>query len=108
MLIKIKACLNSRPLLLESSDPNEINALTPGHFLIGGLLKALPNTDITEVPINQFKYWELVTKKSQEFWKHRRNEYLNRLQQRNKWRQNKNEIKIDDIVLVKEDNTPPL
>lgn len=108
LLIKIEACLNSRPLILESSDPNDVNALTPGHFLVGGPLTALPNTDITNIPINRLKYWELVTKKSQEFWKRWKNEYLNKLQQRNKWRLEKREIKIGDIVLVKEDNSPPL
>jgi hypothetical protein len=108
LLIKIEACLNSRPLILESSDPNDPGALTPGHFLIGGPLTAVPNPDITNVPINRLKYWELVTRKMQEFWSRWRNDYLNTLQQRSKWRQGKYEIKVNDVVIVKEDKVPPL
>ena len=43
-LAQIEACLNSRPLvLLNVADDDGIQALTPGHFLIGQPLMALPD-----------------------------------------------------------------
>lgn len=35
VLAKIEACLNSRPICPMSSDPENFDAMTPGHFLIG-------------------------------------------------------------------------
>ena len=49
LLAQIEAILTSRPLFLESTDPNEIGASTPGHFLIGGPFTALPNQDLTQM-----------------------------------------------------------
>ncbi len=48
LLTQIEACLNSRPLVPLPNDDDGIEALTPGHFLIGKPLAAFPETTPTD------------------------------------------------------------
>ena len=48
-LIEIEAILNSRPITTISSDPNDLTALTPSHFLIGDVLTSIPEKDVTDI-----------------------------------------------------------
>lgn len=107
VIAEIEACLNSRPLMPESNDPNELNALTPGHFLIGGPITAIPSTDLSDVSANKLKYWASLKSLSQKFWKRWSQEYLNTLQQRSKWRTKQTGLKVGDLVILKEENMAP-
>lgn len=53
VLCQIEACLNSRPLYtaLDSNDDDGIASLTPGHFLTGRPLEALPH-QVSTAPIS--------------------------------------------------------
>ncbi|XP_017490530.1 PREDICTED: uncharacterized protein LOC108378737, partial [Rhagoletis zephyria] len=55
---RIEACLNSRPITPLYDDPDEKFALTPGDFLIGAPLLAVPEPDIREIPTNRLKQWQ--------------------------------------------------
>ncbi|XP_055591112.1 uncharacterized protein LOC129743166 [Uranotaenia lowii] len=46
----VEACLNSRPITPLTSDPNDMRVLTPGHFITGRPLNALPERDVTNAP----------------------------------------------------------
>lgn len=60
-LSQIEACLNSRPLVALTEDPDDLDYLTPGHFLVGGPVLAPPMTsefDNTTLAIR----WRLTEK----------------------------------------------
>lgn len=53
VLIQIEACLNSRPIYQLPSTPTDLQPLTPGHFIIGEALTAIPELDSSNVAINR-------------------------------------------------------
>lgn len=55
LLCKIEAALNSQPLYHMSVDPTCFSVLTPGHFLVGGLLTLPPESDVSFVPQNRLR-----------------------------------------------------
>ncbi|XP_063994282.1 uncharacterized protein LOC135171584 [Diachasmimorpha longicaudata] len=107
-IIKIEGILNSRPISPMSTDPNDIQALSPGHFLIGTPLTSIPERDLKQDKINTLSRWELIQKMKQDFWTRWNKEYLNELNIRRKWTTGSHDIKRDSIVLLKDDNTPPM
>ncbi|GFX40444.1 integrase catalytic domain-containing protein [Trichonephila clavipes] len=80
--------------------------LTPGHFLVGRPIPAIAEPSLTEVSDNRLKVWQKQTKILQHIWKRWSNNYLSTLQNRNKWYFEKNNVKIHDMVILKEDNLP--
>jgi hypothetical protein len=108
ILTQIEACLNSRPLCQIPSDPKDPQALTPGHFLIGEPLMALPDADYSSVPMNKLSRWQLVQQCTQQLWKKWSRDYLHQFQQRHKWTTKSNNIHPGTVVLLKDDHTPPL
>lgn len=106
LLYQVEACVNSRPLCNLSSDPDDFDSLTPGQFLIGMSFLAPPDENHLENNINWLNRWQVVQKLSQTIWKRFQNEYLNQLQTKSKWLHETNQPKINDLVLVKEENTP--
>lgn len=107
LLCQIEACLNSRPLTLMSSDPSELEALTPAHFLIGGPISLPPEADLEGENVNNLRRWKYVQALMQTFWRRWKDEYLPQLQVRGKWTTNKPPLKIEDIVVIKDECTRP-
>nr|XP_018912633.1 PREDICTED: uncharacterized protein LOC109040947 [Bemisia tabaci] len=108
LLYKIEAILNSRPLCSLSSDVEDIEVITPAHFLVGGPLLSLPEYDWSREPRNHLSRWQLLQAMSQDYWAKWSLEYLHELQLRQKWQQGTNPIAENDVVLLKENNTLPL
>lgn len=70
LVCQIEAVMNFRPIEPLSSDPNDISALTPGHFIIGAPLTvtAIMEPDVTEININRLTRWERIRSLYQQFW----------------------------------------
>jgi len=90
-----------------SPDPDDLTALTPGHFLIGQPLTVIPEPSLILINQNRLSRWQLTQQLFQHFWKRWNVEYLTTLQQRFKWKERGRNLQVGDLVLVKEDNFPP-
>ncbi|XP_063243611.1 uncharacterized protein LOC134542933 [Bacillus rossius redtenbacheri] len=108
LLVQVEATLNSRPLCPLSSDPNDISALTPGHFLTLEPLVTLPEPNLRDVRLNRLQRWQLVERLQQDFWHRWHRDYLHTLQQRQKWNEQGVSPTANQLVLLKDDRLPPL
>jgi len=69
LLCQIEACVNLRPMTPFSSDPSDLEVLTPEHFLIGGSMFLPPEAILPKTHQN-------VQYLMQIFWKCWESEYL--------------------------------
>lgn len=108
LLTQIEACMNSRPLCPLTEDIEDLDYLTPGHFLTGGPTLTLPLKEPEESKSKDIKNnWKLIERMRQHYWNRWSKEYLHSLQNRNKWQQTKENIQKGQLVLVKESSLPP-
>jgi len=107
VLCRIEAVLNSRPLTPMSSSPLDLDYLTPGHFLIGRPLLSVPDLPMPETASKSVPRWKLLQQCHQAFWRRWSAEYLCSLQVRNKWTKNSPNLKIGDMVIVKDKQLAP-
>ncbi|XP_072382493.1 uncharacterized protein [Diabrotica undecimpunctata] len=107
VLTLIEAVLNSRPLTPLTNDVEDLNALTPGHFLTLEPLISLSVPNFSEVSFNRLSTWQLLQCIHRDFWTRWRKEYLHNLQQKSKWLDSGFVPKIGALVVLKEDNLAP-
>ncbi|XP_071579233.1 uncharacterized protein [Temnothorax nylanderi] len=104
VLAQIESVLNYRHLCPLSTDPLDLEVLSPGHFLTMEPLVSVPSLDLTPLSTNRLGQWQLV----QDFWRRWHKEYLNTLQQCPKWWTSANPLTVGSLVLIKDDNASPL
>ncbi|TDG38284.1 hypothetical protein AWZ03_015294 [Drosophila navojoa] len=71
VLVEVEAILNSRPMIAPSSNPNDGEVLTPGHFLIGGTLTPLPlvsTEPVVDAKLTILKRCQLISNIKRRFW----------------------------------------
>ena len=105
VLTQIESCLNSRPLTpLLIHDDDGIEALTPGHFLIGQALESIPDSYRS---FSLLKQWDLCQSIVRHFWKRWSNKYLVSLRWSNKWLHLSRNFQVNDIAILQDENLFP-
>ncbi|XP_075150331.1 uncharacterized protein LOC142224446 [Haematobia irritans] len=105
LLARIEGVLNSRPISALSEDPTDISALTPGHFLKGSPMVALPEPLSPNLSlINRWTKLKAIHHQFAIRWKE---DYLKSLQKRYKWKAPQCNIKKGDLVVVIDELLPP-
>ena len=100
---EVENIVNGRPLTKCSADVCDESPLTPNYFLLlSGKYPAMwikfPSADICR------KRWKCVQNISSSFWKRWIRESPPQLQQRQKWNQETTNLKMGDLVMVKDEN----
>ncbi|XP_055918643.1 uncharacterized protein LOC129950746 [Eupeodes corollae] len=105
-LIEIEAVVNSRPLTYVTLGPDDEEALTPNHFILGPSNgnKGLVNDNDRELMSR--KDWRQIQQIANIFWKRWVREYLPTLTKRTKWFQKAEPVKTGDVVLIIDENLP--
>ena len=102
---EVCAIVNSRPLANVSVDPTQPSVLCPSVLL----------TQKTDLDIGPFesvdlkemykRSWQHIQVLANQFWKRWQQDYLCNLQLRRKWTESKENVKVDDVVLLKDADT---
>ena len=109
VVAQIEACLNSRPLVSLASDDEGLEVLTPGHFLIGQALEALPDSSLSynSRDLLLLRRWELCQAIVRHFWKRWSTEYVTTLNRLTKWFKPSRNLGPGDLVLLQEESIVP-
>ncbi|XDV54607.1 hypothetical protein PO909_022856, partial [Leuciscus waleckii] len=101
-----EAIVNSRPITKASTDPQDLEALTPNHLLLLKSQPLLPPGLFKEEDVYSRRRWRQVQYMSDLFWKHWVKEYLPGLQERQKWNSIKRNFVSGDLVVLVDDMAP--
>lgn len=106
-LTTIEAIMNSRPLYWHRglTNPDIINVITPGHFLVGSDLLKSSAPDENDITLAERLHFQKQIINS--FWSAWSKNYLSLLQSRTKWKSSSPNLRIGDVVIIKEPNSSP-
>ncbi|XP_039306359.1 uncharacterized protein LOC120358020 [Solenopsis invicta] len=107
LLSQVESVLNSRPLCPLTDDPDDLNALTPGHFLLGSAPVIVPEPSLDTVKLSRLSRWQLVRQKLESFWSQWSKECLQRYLSVYKWNRVNKSLEKGTLVLVVYDRYPP-
>ena len=100
LMCEVEGIMNSRPITTVSSDPNDIEPLTPNHLLLLKSEVALPPGLFKKEDSLSRRRWRQVQYLADLFWRRWSKEYLPLLQLRQKWVKPKRNLAVGDVVLI--------
>lgn len=106
LLKEVEAVVNNRPLSSRiGTEPEELHPITPAELCIGRRLDMIPDGPPIAEAVNDFQcHWCRRRNLLNGYWRHWRQDYLLNLQPRQKWIDRHPDVKIDQVVLVHDDN----
>lgn len=107
LLTEVECIINSSSLIVPSSDPDDLDPLTPNHLLtMKSKMVMPPPGNFQKADVYLRKRWKRVQYLSNIFWSRWKKEYVHSLQQRIKWNRPKRNLEKGDLVLVVDDHSP--
>lgn len=107
LLCEVEALINSRPLTFASSDPDDLNPLSPSNLLTMKTSVVLPPAGVFQrADVYMRRRWRRVQYLANLFWTRWKREYLPTFQPRSKWNSPKRNLVVGDVVLLEDDNCP--
>ena len=104
MMTEVQSILNSRPLTPVSSDPKDLEPITPNHLLLLRSNANFPPGIFSKEDMYTRRRWRQVQYLSNVFWKRWLKEYLPTLQERKKWLKPRRCLSVGDLVLIVDEN----
>ncbi|CAI5683011.1 unnamed protein product [Oreochromis niloticus] len=108
LLCEAMAIVNSRPLSVDGiNDPHALELLTPNHLIMMKTKVALPPPGVfVKEDLYATKRRRRVQYLIEQFWGRWKREYLLNISTRQKWHLPRRNLKVNDIVVIKDDNLP--
>ncbi|XP_075160296.1 uncharacterized protein LOC142233297 [Haematobia irritans] len=107
ILASIESCLNSRPLTPMTESVDDFSVLTPAHFLVGSSLLSPAEPEEISSKISLQNRWSRLKIVQQDFCRRWKSDYLKELHKRNKWQRPLENLKIGDMVVLRQEPGAP-
>ena len=105
-LCLVEQALNARPLTPVTDDPEDLEALTPNHFLLGCASASLPSS-VHENEPNLRKRYTKAQALANAVWSRWMKDYVPSLHKRSKWSSDSGDtLKTGDLVWIVDSNNP--
>ena len=99
----VEQTLNARPITPVSDDPDDLEALTPNHFLLGSRVIAQPLIPDATRYVDCRKMYKVAQAYNDMIWKRWTNEYIPQCNIRCKWNRSSRNLKVGELVWLVDD-----